>query len=90
MDNLAKIQQQQQGGVIAAQMVKGEELSQMAQLESSRVNELQSHPDENVKIKEKQGKSSSEEQKKGETGKKREKKSDFEDPYKGTIIDTKR
>ena len=90
MDNLARLQQQQQEGVIAAQMVKGEELSQLAQLESSRVNEVRPHPDGNAKIEEKEGQSGSRERKKRKGYKGKEGKSDFEDPYRGTIIDTKR
>lgn len=90
MDNLAKLQQQYQEGAITAQLVKGEELSQLAQLESSRVNEVRPHPDGNAKIEEKEGQSGSGGRKKQKGYKENKGKTDFDDPYRGTIIDTKR
>jgi len=91
MDNLTRLQQQQQEGVVAAQMVKAEELSELAQLESNRVNEVRPNPDDSSKIEEKEAKSSTRKrrQREGE-GKKSKEQDEFEEPYKGTIIDTKR
>lgn len=92
MESISKYQQQQQEGVIAAQMMKGDELSRMAQLQSSRVNEVKSHPERNVKIEERQGerRQGTKGQEKGENQKKKKATPDFEDPYKGSIIDTVR
>lgn len=90
MDEVSKFQQRQQEGVIAAQMAKGEELSKLAQIESSRVNQAKPHPDGNTKIeeKEKERKRGLKEQKKREINRKRKKKKEFDDPFRGTIIDT--
>ena len=92
MESISKYQQQQQEGVIAAQMMKGDELSRLAQLESSRVNEVKSHPERNVKIEERQGerRQGTKGQEKGENQKEKKAAPDFEDPYKGSIIDTVR
>jgi hypothetical protein len=91
MDNLTRLQQQQHEGVIAAQMVKAEELSELAQLESNSVNEVRPNPDDSSKIEEKEEKASTgkRRQREGE-GKKSKEQDEFEEPYKGTIIDTKR
>jgi hypothetical protein len=89
MDSISKYQQQQQEGVIAAQIMKGEELSQLAQIQSSRVNEVKSHPERNVKIEENPGGGKrGSKGKKGRGQSKQKASSDFEDPYRGTIIDT--
>jgi hypothetical protein len=92
MDNQSKVQQQQEG-VVAAQMLKGAELSELAQLESSRVNEVRPHLDENTKIEDKEQERKSElreREREKEAAKKKYKKKDFDDPFKGTIIDTVR
>ena len=92
MESISKYQQQHQEGVIAAQMVKGDELSRLAQLASSRVNDVQPHPEGNTKIEEKgpEGKSrrGQAEEKKDTGTEKKPDESEFKDPYKGTIIDT--
>ncbi|KPJ87271.1 MAG: hypothetical protein AMS17_09005 [Spirochaetes bacterium DG_61] len=92
MESISKYQQQHQEGVIAAQMMKGDELSRLAQLASSRVNDVKPHPEGNAKIEEKgpEGKSRREqaEEKKHVGTQKKSAESEFEDPYKGTIIDT--
>jgi len=89
MDNLTRLHQQE--GVVAAQMVKAEELSELAQLESHRVNEVRPHPDDSSKIEEREAKSSSgKRRQKKRAGKNPQKQDEFEEPYKGTIIDTKR
>jgi hypothetical protein len=93
MESISKYQQQQQEGVVVAQMVKGEELSRLAQLDSSRVNEVKPQPDGSNKIEEKgpggKEKGGEGEEKGPEQGKKR-KTPEFEDPFRGTIIDTVR
>lgn len=92
MDSVSKTQHRQQEGVVAAQIQKGVELAEIAQIESNRVNELKPHPDENTKIedKEKEKKTGSGKKKKrGNTGKNK-KDEEFSDPYKGNIIDIKR
>ena len=93
MESISKYQQQQQEGVVAAQMIKGEELSRLAQLDSSRVNEVKPQPDGSNKIEEKgpegRGKRGEGEEKGPEHERKR-KKPEFEDPFRGTIIDTVR
>jgi hypothetical protein len=93
MDTVSKIQQAQQEGIAIAQTMKGSELSELAQVQSNRVNQVQPHPDNNAKIEDEQKKEreSPLPQRKKE-GKKREQRdqSQFEDPHKGTIIDTKR
>ena len=65
MDSVSKTQHRQQEGVIAAQIQKGVEMAEIAQIESNRVNELKPHPDENTKIEDK------EKEKKTGSGKKR-------------------
>ena len=92
MDSVSKTQHRQQEGVIAAQIQKGVELAEIAQIESNRVNELKPHPDENTKIedKEKEKETGSGEKKNRENSGKSKKKENFSDPYKGNIIDTKR
>jgi len=89
MDNLTRLNQQE--GVVAAQMVKAEELSELTQLESHRVNEVRPNPDNSSKIEEREGKPPSGKQRQKERARKKSKKTEeFEEPYKGTIIDTKR
>lgn len=89
MDNMTRLHQQE--GVVAAQMVKAEELSELAQIESNRVNEVRPNPDDSSKIEEKEEKSSSGKRRQRErAAKKSQKQEEFEEPYKGTIIDTKR
>ena len=97
MDNISKIQQKLQDGVAAAQSLKGMELSELARIESSRVNEVKPQPDGHTKVEEKkEGEQSLKEKKnnKGaaekENGGNGEENDDFNDPFKGTIIDTKR
>ena len=83
-----------QDGVAIAQTMKGSELRELSQIQSSRVNEVQPHPEANQKIEDEQKKSKSllrerREQEKKEKEKEKDKES-FEEPFKGTIIDTKR
>jgi hypothetical protein len=93
MDSISKLQQAQQEGITIAQSIKASELSELSHVQSSRVNELQPHPDNNSKIEDEQKK-----QRKPTLGQRgrREKKQEsmqqsaFEDPDKGTIIDTER
>ena len=92
MESISKYQQQHQEGVIAAQMMKGDEMSRLAQLASTRVNDVKPHPDGNSKIEEKgpEGKSRREQarEKKDTDEQKKFAETEFKDPYKGTIIDT--
>jgi len=93
MDHISKLQQGQQEGVTIAQSVKGKELGELAQVRSSRVNELQPHPDNNSKIEDeqkKQRKSSLPQRKQGEGRKQSRDKKQFDEPFKGTHIDTER
>lgn len=92
MDGVSKTQHKLQEGVMAAQMQKGVELSELAQIESSRVNELKPHPDGNTKIEDKEKEKeagSGEKKNRGNPGKNK-KDGEFNDPYKGNIVDTKR
>jgi hypothetical protein len=97
MDNISKIQQKLQDGVAAAQSQKGMELSELARISSSRVNEVKPQPDGDTKVEEKkEGEQSLKEREnnkdaaENEDGGKDEEGDDFNDPFKGTIIDTKR
>jgi len=93
MDSVSKIQQMQQEGTVLAQAVKGGEISELAQIESSRVNDVKPHPDGNSKIEDEQKKQKKEyvqQRMKGGGGKKEEEQKKFEEPYKGTHIDIKR
>lgn len=93
MGDVSKIQQLQQEGLATAQMLKGGELSELARIESSRVNEVKPHPDGNSKIEDEQKKEKKAQvpSSMSEEGKKKKKEQEkFEEPYKGTIIDTKR
>ena len=100
MDSISKLQQRQQDGITAAQSLKGMELSEIARIESNRVNEVKPHPDGNSKVEDKKEEERSSKEKKKKrgavgpvekkgTGSVRE-DDDFNDPLKGTIIDTKR
>jgi hypothetical protein len=93
MDHISKLQQGQQEGIAIAQKVKGSELSELAQVQSSRVNQLQPHPDNNSKIEDeqkKQRKPSLPQRRQGEGKKHSRDKHQFDDPFKGTHIDTER
>jgi hypothetical protein len=83
-----------QDGVALAQTMKGGELRELSQIQSSRVNEVKPHPEANQKIEDEQKKSKTHLREKREQEKKekekQEKREGFEEPYKGTIIDTKR
>ncbi len=97
MDNMSKLQQKLQDGIAAAQSQKGMELSELARIESSRVNEVKPQLDGDTKVEEKkEGEQSFKENKKnkdavdnGDSGADAD-DDDFHDPFKGTIIDTKR
>jgi len=93
MDSVSKMQQMQQEGVVLAQAVKGGELSELSQIESSRVNDVKPHPDGNNKIEDEQKKQKKgyvQKRKKNGGGKKEEERKKFEEPYKGTHVDIKR
>ena len=93
MDSVSKIQQMQQEGVVLAQALKGSELGELSQIESSRVNELRPHPDGDSKIEDeqkKQKKAYARHRNQPGEKKKEEEKKKFEEPYKGTRIDIKR
>ena len=93
MDQVSKMQQAQQEGITIAQTAKGSDLSELAQIQSSRVNEILPHPESDVKIEDEQKKereSNLSQRKKGGRKRRMEDWSEFEDPNKGTIIDTKR
>jgi len=95
MDELSKIQHGQQDGQVLAQMLKGEELGEMANIESSRVNEVKPHPDENSKIEDKKSKNKPEREREKREQKKKEKQreellKEFKEPDKGVYIDIKR
>lgn len=92
MDDISKLRQWQQDGITLAQAIKGGELKELTQLESSRVNLVKPHPDGNAKIEDesKKAKSHVRERREREKEERKEKGKDFEEPYKGTIIDIKR
>ena len=93
MDHISKLQQGQQEGIAIAQTVKGGELGELARIQSSRVNEVQPHPDNNSKIEDEQKKqrgSSLPQRGKGQGRKRSANHRQFEDPFKGTHIDTER
>jgi hypothetical protein len=86
------VKQYQQDGVALAQTLKAGELGELARIESTRVNEVKPHPDGNAKIEDEQKKKRSGTRTKKERRDVDEKnrKEDFEEPFKGTIIDTTR
>ena len=86
------IRQYQHDGVTLAQTLKAGEIGEIAKIESTRVNEVKPHPEGNAKIEDEQKKAKSHvREKKEQKGKEGERKEEeFEEPYKGTIIDTKR
>jgi hypothetical protein len=90
--NLDTMKQLGQDGVTLAQTMKGGELRDLSQIQSSRVNEVKPHPDENQKIEDEQKKSKARlrEKREREKNKSDDEREVFEEPYKGTIIDTKR
>lgn len=93
MDEVSKIQQAQQEGITIAQTAKGAELGELAQIQSNRVNQVPPHPDSNTRIEDEQKKErESPLPQRKKNGKRRQQRdlSEFEDPLKGTIIDTKR
>jgi len=93
MDQVSKVQQAQQEGIAIAQTIKASELGELAQIQSSRVNQLQPHPDNNAKIEDeqkKQRKSPLPQRRKGRERQEARGQSQFEEPFKGTIIDTER
>lgn len=93
MDDLSRVQQAQQEGVAIAQVMKGSDLSELAYIESRRVNQLKPHPDGNSRIEDeqkKERKSPLPRRRKGKTEFRGEEKSFFEEPYKGKHIDTRR
>jgi hypothetical protein len=94
MDTVSKIQQAQRPeGISLFQSMKGSDLRDAAQIESSRVNELQNQPDGSNKIEDEQKKERRPplRQRSGKGGKQpaREQRK-FEDPEKGNIIDVRR
>jgi len=97
MDELTKQQNAQQDGISLAQLVKGSEISELTNIESSRVNEVKPHPDGNSKIedkkqKEKQARKREEKRKKKEVMEKKREEiiKKFQEPDKGIYIDVKR
>ena len=86
------VKQYQQDGVALAQTLKAGELGELARIESTRVNEVKPHPDGNAKIEDEQKKErpGTREKKKRRDAGGKNKKEDFEEPFKGTIIDTTR
>jgi len=93
MGEASKIQQHNQEGAIIAQMLKGGELSELSKIESQKVNQVKPHPEGNAKIEERQmGSKKGYKKKEKELAlvEKKNKKRNFEELYKGTIIDVKR
>jgi hypothetical protein len=90
--HLDSMRQLGQDGVTLAQTMKGGELRELSQLQSSRVNEVKPQSEGNQKIEDEQKKSKTQLREKREQEKKKsdDKREGFEEPYKGTIIDTKR
>ncbi|MBN2324219.1 MAG: hypothetical protein JXQ30_10825 [Spirochaetes bacterium] len=86
------VKQYQQDGVAIAQTLKAGELTELARIESTRVNEVKPHPDGNAKIEDEQKKARSglRGKKQGNEREREKKEEEFEEPFKGTIIDTKR
>jgi hypothetical protein len=86
------IRQYQHDGVAIAQALKAGEMGELSRLESTRVNEVKPHPEGNAKIEDEQKKEKSHirEKKEKQKREKESKEEEFEEPYKGTIIDTKR
>lgn len=96
MDDLVKQQANGQDSINIAQLVKGTELSELANLDSNRVNQVKPHPDGNNKIEDKKKKKfarEKREQKKMDRTIKKEGEEivkDFQEPEKGIHIDVKR
>lgn len=93
MDHISKLAQGQQEGIAIAQSVKASELGELAQVQSSRVNELKPHPDNNSKIEDeqkKQRKPPLPQRKQGESKKRSRDNKQFNEPFMGTHIDTER
>jgi hypothetical protein len=93
MDHISKLAQVQQEGIAIAQSVKGSELGELAQVQSSRVNELKPHPDNDSKIEDeqkKQRKPPLPQRKQGKGKKQSRDNKQFDEPFKGTHIDTER
>ena len=93
MDSVSKTQQMQQDKLTVTQILKGGELSELAQIESSRVNQVKPHQNGNSKIEDeqkKEKKSRVPKRSKRETGGKKRGLGNFKEPYKGTLIDTER
>ena len=90
MESVSKLRYGEQEGAALVQMQKESEMSKLSQIESTRVNQVKPHPEENAKVEDAsaEGKRKKmpgkEEEKKGES----KEKDDFEDPFKGTVIDT--
>ncbi len=91
MENVSRMQYGQQEGMILAQALKGSELGEAAQLQSSRVNQVQQQPDQGNRVEDEQKKQKNPRQqhrspdKKGKGGREH-----FQEPGKGTHIDVTR
>ncbi|MFW6138045.1 MAG: hypothetical protein ACOC7U_02615 [Spirochaetota bacterium] len=97
MGSVSKMQQMQQEGIVIAQStVKAQQMGEKAQRESSQVNPLRPHPDENSRVDDKAegssgGKARAEVKKRKKSDQRKSRgKDDFSEPYKGTVIDTSR
>ena len=94
MDSVSKAQQPQQEGIAIAQTLKAGELGDLAHIQSTRVNEIKPHPDGNSKIEDEQKKERKPDLRQRGKGKGkssgRDAAQDFEEPFKGNLIDTKR
>ena len=97
MDDLTKLQHAQQDGIALAQLVKGSELSEIANIESNRVNQVKPHPDGNNKVEDKKQKEKYAREKEEQKKKKKiveERREEivkkFQEPDKGIHIDVKR
>ncbi len=93
MDSMTRLQHEQQDGVYMMQVVKGAELGELSQIESSRVNEVKPHPDNNTKIEDKKSREQARQGKKREEKRKKELEKiikEFQEPEKGIHIDIKR
>jgi len=56
MENVSRMQHGQQEGMVLAQALKGSELGEAAQVQSSRVNQVQQQPDRGNRIEDEQKK----------------------------------
>jgi hypothetical protein len=92
MENMSRMQHGQQEGMILAQALKGSELGEAAQVQSSRVNQVQQQPDRGNRVEDEQKKERGrrQRQQRSPAGRKKSDGEGFQEPDKGTHIDVTR